>query len=211
MTGHRAIREVTHSWEHPDWLAVLKNLRYILDHPEGPPDRTPDPTSSSRWPGNQSKAGADLIINISMRKLSPSYSIAMAFEDAFRTWEGRLIPHFSESRPINTSSVFLRPAIQGHTFQSTIHSPPWKDLVNRSRGRGLVSKKGLYNFHCDLLSMTISQVEPTLKPYDTYLPPLNSHRVQDAPLNNLDEVYDWMRLHRPAATDDRECGNSCAL
>jgi len=75
------------------------------------------------------------------------------------------------------------------------------DLVHRSRGRGLVSKKGLHNIHWDLLSMAISQFEPTLKPYDTYLSPLNSHRVQDAPLKNLDEVYNWMRLHRPAATD----------
>jgi len=55
--------------------------------------------------------------------------------------------------------------------------------------------------------MAVSQVEPTLNPYETYLPPLNSHRVQDAPLNNLDEVHKWMQLHRPAATDDRECGN----
>jgi len=53
----------------------------------------------------------------------------------------------------------------------------------------------------------ISQVELTFKPFDTYLPPLNSHRVQDVPLNNLDEVLKWMQLHRPEATDDRECGN----
>jgi len=127
----------------------------------------------------------------------------MAFED----WEGRLMPHLSEWRPINTSSMFLTPATQGHTFQSTIHSPAWMDLVHRSGGRGLVSKMGLHNLHWDVLSMAISQVEPTLKPYDTYLPPLNSHRVQDVPLNNLDEAHNWMRLHRPAATDDRECGN----
>jgi len=65
----------------------------------------------------------------------------------------------------------------------------------------------LHNLHWDLLSMAVSQVEPTLKPYDNYIPPLNSHRVQDAPLNILDEVHKWMQLHRPAATDDRECGN----
>jgi len=45
--------------------------------------------------------------------------------------------------------------------------------------------------------MAVSQVEPTLKPYDTYLPPLISHRVQDAPLNNLDEVNEWMQLQLP--------------
>jgi len=55
--------------------------------------------------------------------------------------------------------------------------------------------------------MAVPHIEPTLKPYDTYLPPLNSHRVQDAPLSNLDEVQKWMQLHRPEATDDRECGN----
>ena len=67
------------------------------------------------------------------------------------------------------------------------------------------SKKGLHNLHWDLISMAISQDEPTLKPYDTCLFPVNSHQVQDAPLNNLDEVNNWMRFHRPAATDDREC------
>ena len=74
-------------------------------------------------------------------------------------------------------------------------------------------EKGVHNLHWDLLSMAISQVEPTLKPYDTYLSPLNSHRVQDAPLKNLDEVYNWMRLHRPAATDHKNAAiwNSCAL
>jgi len=55
--------------------------------------------------------------------------------------------------------------------------------------------------------MAITQCEPTLKPYDTYLPPLNSYWAQDAPLNNLDEVHKWIQLHRPEAMDDRECGN----
>jgi len=35
----RAIQEVADSWKHPDLLAVLENLRYIRDHPEGPPER----------------------------------------------------------------------------------------------------------------------------------------------------------------------------
>jgi len=35
----RAIREVADSWEHSDQLAVLENLRYIRDRPEGPPER----------------------------------------------------------------------------------------------------------------------------------------------------------------------------
>ena len=54
--------------------------------------------------------------------------------------------------------------------------------------------------------MAVSQVEPTLKPYNTYLPPLNSHRAPDGPLNSLGTVRKWMQLHRPDATDDRECG-----
>ena len=272
----RAIREVADSWAHPDWLVVLENLRYIRDHLEGPPDRYSRPYKLQQvaW-HNQSKVGADLIMDMSnvrwylpegfsqcsptayslstiielaeflyiqpapadpadlsrvatnlrqilhfvgppaascnfintMREGFPSYSLVMSFEDAFRTWEGKLIPHLSEWRPIKTSSMSLRPAAQGHTFQSTIHSPAWMNLVHRSRSRGLVSRKGLHNFQWDLLSMAVSQVEPTLKPYENYLPPLNSHRVQDAPLNNLDEVHKWMQLHRLAATDDRECGN----
>ena len=43
-----------------------------------------------------------------MRKGSSSYSIVMAFDDAFRTWEGKLMPDLSEWRPINTSAMFLR-------------------------------------------------------------------------------------------------------
>jgi len=102
---------------------VATNLRHILCY-LGPP------------------AASCNFIN-TMRKGSPAYSIVMAFEDAFRTWEGKVMPHLSEWRPINTSSMSLRSAAQGHTFQSTIHSPAWMDLVHRSRGRGLVSKKGL--------------------------------------------------------------------
>ena len=79
--------------------------------------------------------------------------IVVAFEDAFSSWEGELIPHLSEWRPINKSSMSLRPAAQGHTFQSTIQSLAWMDLVHRSGGRGLVSKKGLHNLHLDLLMM----------------------------------------------------------
>ena len=55
--------------------------------------------------------------------------------------------------------------------------------------------------------MAVSQIEPTLEPYNTYLPPFNSHRTQDGPLNSLDQVNKWMQLHRPDVTDDRKCGN----
>jgi len=108
-------------------------------------------------------------------------------------------------------------ALQSHTAcghqTDSWHSPAWMDLVYRFRGQGPVSGKVSNTLHWDLLSMAISQVEPTLKPYDTYLPPMNSHRAQEVPFNNLDEVHEWMQLHRPDATDDRECSNLefCAL
>jgi len=129
----------------PSIIIELAELLYIQPAPE-------DPKDSSRVATNQRQilrylgppATSCNFIN-TMRKGFQSYSIAMAFEDAFRTWEGRLLPHLSEWRPINTSSMFLRTATQGHTFQSTIHSPAWMNLVHRSRGRGLVSKKSLHN------------------------------------------------------------------
>ena len=101
----------------------------------------------------------------------------------------------------------LRMEAQGHIYQATIYSPAWMDLVYTLRGQDPVSGNVPYNLHWDLLSMVVSQVEPTLKLYNTYLPPLNSHRAQDGPLNILDEVHKCMQLHRPNVTDDRECGN----
>jgi len=99
--------------------------------------------------------------------------------------------------------------IQGRNFQTIIHSPAWVDLKLRLRirGKNLPSGKVPNTLHWDLLSMAVSQIEPTLKPYDTYLPPLNSRRTQDGPLNSLDEVQSWTQLHRPKDTEDRECGN----
>jgi len=131
-----------------------------------------------------------------MSKGSPSYFLVTAFEEAFKTWEGKLAhpPHFSEWRPVNTSSMSLRTEAQGHSYQATIHCPDWIDLAYRFRGHGPVSVKVSNTLRWDLLSMAISQVEPTIEPYDTYLPPLNSHWAQDAPLNNLDEVHKWMQL-----------------
>jgi len=57
----RAIREVADSWEHPDWLVVLENLRYIRDHPEGPPERwcsRPYKLQQVAW-HNQSRSRSD--------------------------------------------------------------------------------------------------------------------------------------------------------
>jgi len=45
-------------------MAVLGNLRYIQDHLEGPPDRYSCKLQQVAW-HNQSKTGADLIIDIS--------------------------------------------------------------------------------------------------------------------------------------------------
>jgi len=125
-----------------------------------------------------------------MRKGSSSYSLVISFEEAFKIWEGKFThpSHPSECRPFNTSSMSVRIETQGHSYQATIHSPAWMDLVHRLRGHDLVSGKVIKNLHWDLLSMVVFQVEPTLKPYDTYVPPMNSHRTQDGPLNSLDEV-----------------------
>ena len=63
------------------------------------------------------------------------------------------------------------------------------------------------NKHLKLRIMRGRAVEGlTVRDSDTS-PLMNSHRVQDAPLNNLDEVHKWMQLHKPEATDDMECGN----
>jgi len=55
--------------------------------------------------------------------------------------------------------------------------------------------------------MATSQIKPTLRPYDMYLPPINSRRLQDSPLINLKEVKAWMRRHRPGEIDNRASGN----
>jgi hypothetical protein len=273
-----AIQEVVDSWEHPNWPSVLSDLRYVRHRPEGPPEKYSRPCRLQQvaW-HNQSKAGADLIRDVSglrrhlsegftccrptayspsiivelaellysqpapadaadsarvaktlrqilyllcpstvscnfmntMRKGSPSYSLVLAFEEAFKPWEGKLAHplHSSEWRPFNTSSMSLRMEAQGHSYHETLHSPAWMDLVYRLRGQHPVSGKVSNTLHWDLLSMAVSQVEPTLEPYNTCLPPLNSHRAQDRPLNSLDEVHKWIQLHRPDATDDRECEN----
>ena len=149
-----------------------------------------------------------------MRKGAPAYSINAAFEEAFRSWEGvegRPLDE-SEWRPIRTSQVKLRQDGQdgqGSNYQTITHSPAWTELRLRRRVRRseLPTAKGRKTLHWNLLSMAVSQIEPTLKPYDTYLPPLNSLRTQDGPLNSLDEVSKWMQLHRPHDNEDREYGN----
>jgi len=144
-----------------------------------------------------------------MRKRSPSYSLVVAFDKSFKIWEGKFAhpSHYSEWRPVSTSPKSMRMEAQGHSYQAIIHGPAQMDLVYRLRGQDPVSGKIPNKLHWSFLSMTVSQVEPTLKLYDTYLPPLNPHQAQDGPLDSLDEVHKWMQLHRPDITDDRECGN----
>jgi len=219
----REIREVANSWEHPDCLMVLKNLRYIRDRLEGPPERYSIPYKLQQvaW-HNQSKAGANLIMDFSglrrhlpkgfslcrptvysasiimelaellyiqpapadptdssrvatnlrhilgllgpsaassnfintMRKGSPSYSLVMAFEEAFRTWEGKLAhpTHSSEWRPVNMSFMSLR----RRKHKVTPFNPPstaqpgwtWytglEDMA-RSRGSSCTLSTGTYS------------------------------------------------------------------
>ena len=149
----------------PSVIIELAELRYIQLAPA-------DLADSSRLATNLRQilrflgppAASCNFIN-TMRKGSPSYSLVMDFDNAFRTWKGTLTPHLSKWRPINTSSMSSRTEAQDHTFQSPNHSPACMDLVYRSRG--LVSRKDLHTLHWDLLSMAVSQVEPTLKPYET--------------------------------------------
>ena len=60
-----AIQEVADSWDHPSWPDILSNLRYIRDHPEGPPDRHSRTYQLQQvaW-YNHSKAGVTLIRDI---------------------------------------------------------------------------------------------------------------------------------------------------
>jgi len=89
----RAIREVADSWKHPDWLAVLENLRYIRDHPGGPPERYSRPYKLQKvaW-HNQSKVGTDLIMDISgLRRHLPE-----GFSGAVRAYFPSIIIELAE-------------------------------------------------------------------------------------------------------------------
>jgi len=104
---------------------------------------------------------------------------------------------------LSASELAMRVEAQGRSYQTNIHSPAGMDLVLRLRGQDSVSGKVFNTLHWDLLLMAVSQIEHTCKPYDTYLPPINSHRTQDRSPNCLDEVQNWMQLHRPDIIDDR--------
>jgi len=143
------------------------------------------------------------------RKGAPSYSLAMAFEESFKAWEGSHTrpPLVSEWRPVNISTTSLRMDTHGRDFQAITHSPAWTELQQRLQGGESLLRRTPHSLHWDLLSMAVAQIEPTLKPYVTYLPPVNSRRIQDSPPNCLDKVHSWMLLHRPQDVDNRECGS----
>ena len=143
------------------------------------------------------------------RKGALSYSLAMAFEEAFKSREGHhaLPSYISEWRPVNISLISLKLETHGRNFQTIIHSPAWMELLRILRGGESSSGRATNSLHWDLLSMTVSQIKPTLKPSNTYLLSVNSRRTQDSSLNSPDEVQNWMQLHRPNVNDDRDCGN----
>jgi len=123
-----AIKEVANRWEHPNWSSILLDLRYIRNHPEGPPEKYSRPyrLQQATW-HNQFKAGVDLISDISglRRHLPegftrcrqtayfPSIIIQLAEllyrqpvpidPEAFKIWKGDHAqpPYPSEWRPIN--------------------------------------------------------------------------------------------------------------
>jgi len=104
----------------PSIIIELAELLYIQPAPADPAD-----SGSSRMATNLRQilsllgpsAASCNFIN-TMQKGSPSYLLVMAFEKAFRKWEGKLAhpPHFSEWRPVNTSSMSLKTEAQGHSF-----------------------------------------------------------------------------------------------
>jgi len=147
--GFSRCRPTAHS---PSIIIQLAELLYIQQAPVDPAHLSQVATNLRQILGLLGPSAATCNFIITMRKGSPSYSLVMAFEEAFRTCQGKLAhpPHFSGWRPVNTSSMSLRTQAQGHTFQSTIHSPAWMDLVYRSGGHGSVSGKVLLTLHWDL-------------------------------------------------------------
>jgi len=132
-------------------------------------------------------------------------SLDAALEEAIRAWEC-LNSHYVVSlewRPASKSHMSLRQDVHGLNHQAITHCPAWTSLRSRAQGRGPAGFKAAHTEHWNLLTMATSQIEPTLEPYDTYLPPINSRRLQDSPLNNLEEVAEWMHQHRPGDIDNR--------
>jgi len=110
--------------------------------------------------------------------------------------------------PFNVSSFSVRQKSHGCNFQTIIHSFAWMDLAQRLRAGDSSLRKATNTLPWDLLSMALSRIDPTLRPYDTYLPPINSRQVQIRPLNSHDEVQSWMQLHRLNIIDDQRMWQS---
>jgi len=132
-----------------------------------------------------------------------------ALEEAIRAWECSNSHHVAtlEWRPANKSHMTLRKDAHGPNHQTITHYPAWTNVSSRAQWCEPTDSKTTHTEHWNLLTMATSQIEPTLRPYDMYLPPINSRRLQDSPLNNLEEVKAWMRCHRPGDIDNRASGN----
>ena len=89
----------------PSIIIELAELLYIQPAPADPADPSRVATNLRQILGILGPSVASCNFINTMRMESPSYSLVMACEEAFRTWEGKLAhpQHFSEWRPVNTS------------------------------------------------------------------------------------------------------------
>jgi len=79
----------------PSIIIELAELLYIQPAPADPADLSQVAANLRQILRFLSPPAASCNFINTMRKGSPSYSLVMAFENAFRTWEGKLILHFS--------------------------------------------------------------------------------------------------------------------
>ena len=103
----------------------------------------------------------------------------MALEEAF-SGLGKLKPFPPDILfMVRTSSMALGQDTHSLNHHAITHSPAWTRLASRAKVTE-PHRPGTANIlHWNLLSMAVAQIEPILKPYDTYLPPLNSRHLQD--------------------------------
>jgi len=133
------------------------------------------------------------LVNI-LRRGAPPFSHSMALKEAFKVGGNSNSHHLtsSEWRPVRASPMTLRQDSPAFNHQTITQCPAWTPLMSRVNVDGPSRPRTANTLQWNLLSMDMAQIEPTLKPYYTYLPPLNSRRLQHSPLNNLAEVQAWM-------------------
>ena len=165
LEGFTRCRPIAYS---PSIIIQLAELLYRQPAPADPADLTRVAKNLQQILCLSRLSAASCNFINTMRKGFLSYSLVMAFEEAFKMWKGKLAHplHSSKWRPVNTFSMSLRMEAQGH--QGNIHGPAWMDLVYRLRGQDPVMGKVSNTLHWDLLLMAVSQVEPTHKQYETY-------------------------------------------